>query len=210
MLIAYIHPQVHSLMFLPLISDVRKTLYDQFITEKIYSVIFRKNFIDPTEFKEYMSCYEEVFETTSDQNTNLNSRIKDDKTIINLLTDINSYIENSYSKLDEFTNILLQIKEKCDKYSEIDFVLLKEEGKSEQFKTYLKNFITESGEIKKLREKNFIGLFEYHLHNFIDNVKDLPDQLISKMRELIPEVLIKKLRDLIVELNSHFKVICFT
>jgi len=204
--IAYIHPQTEGFMYLPLITDIKKTFYDQFITEKIYSVIFRKNFIDPTEFTAYMSCYEEVFETTSDQNTNLNVRVKENDRINNLLSGIWSFVEKSYERIDEFTNNLLPIKNNCDSFLKIDFNELKEVGKADEFKSYLESFLNESKEIKKLKEKNFVGLFEYFLQNFIENIKDLPDQWINKTREIVPEVLLKKLREFIVVLNQYIKV----
>ena len=154
-----------------------------------------------------MSCYEEVFETTSDQNTNLNSRVKDNEKVNNLLQGIWSFVDRSYYQLDEFTNKLLPIKQNCDKYLQIDFEDLLIKGKAEEFKNYLEAFIFESGEIRQLRDKNFIGLFEYHLQNFIENVKELPDLWIGKVREIVPEVLIKKLKDFIQLLNHNIKVI---
>jgi hypothetical protein len=72
----------------PSIRLIYEALFDNFIQETVYTVIFKKNFIEPQEFPKYMSCYEEVFEISIDQNGNLNSRIKD-----KLLSSLKSFIQ---------------------------------------------------------------------------------------------------------------------
>ena len=68
----------------PSIKLIYEAIFDNFIQETVYTVIFKKNFIEPQEFPKYMSCYEEVFEMSIDQNGNLNGRIKETEHITEL------------------------------------------------------------------------------------------------------------------------------
>ena len=70
-----------------------EAIFDNFIQETIYCVIYKKNFIDPQEFPKYMSCFEEVFEVSVDQNSNLNTRIKESEEISKLFNAIRENFE---------------------------------------------------------------------------------------------------------------------
>ena len=90
-----------KIYFNPSIRLMSEAIFDNFIQETIYCVIYKKNFIDPQEFPKYMSCFEEVFEVSVDQNSNLNSRIKESKCITDKFVMIKENFDLCYEKLNE-------------------------------------------------------------------------------------------------------------
>ena len=164
-LVSFCHPQKSSIFFLPNPEDIKKFIFEQFLTEKIYTVIYRRSFIDPQEFPNYMSCFDEVFETTVDQNSNLNIRIKEDSSIMSLFGKIRKVVDSSFKAIEDFTRKLLPVKQNYNTYSAINFEELGEKTKPEDLKMLLENFIAEEDTVKKLKVKNIIGIFEYNLSN---------------------------------------------
>ena len=86
----------------PSIRLIYEALFDNFIQETVYTVIFKKNFIEPQEFPKYMSCYEEVFEISIDQNGNLNGRIKETEHIQELFESLKENFELCKYLCEEF------------------------------------------------------------------------------------------------------------
>jgi len=164
-LISYCHPQTNNISYLPNPEDVRKSIFDQFISEKIYSIIYRRNFLEPQEFPNYMTVFEEVFEANIDQNTNLNFRIQFDPIINGLLKNIRNVVNNSFASLDSFSKSIVPIKKNHNKYSSINFENLTEKTTPEELKDLFEKFLAEEKEVLLLRPKVFIGIFEYNLDN---------------------------------------------
>ena len=135
------------------------------MTEKIYTVIYRRNFIDPQEFPNYMACFDEVFEQTCDQNSNLNLRIKEDPTIMMFFDKIRKVVDKSFKSLSDYTKELLPIKRNFNKYTEIDFEDLTEKTSPETLKELYENFLKFEEDIKTLKPRVTIGIFDYILEN---------------------------------------------
>ena len=148
----------------PHFQNLEKAIFEEFLTEKIYTVICKKNFVEPREFPNYMVCMEEVFETSVDQNHNLNMRIKEDPAIITLLTNIRNYMNKSYEELKEYTQQLLPILIHFNEYENLDFNSFNL-AKPDMLKEYLYKFVEEEKVISKIRPKVTIGIFEFNLEN---------------------------------------------
>jgi len=206
LLVSYCHPQKNSIFFLPTPEDIKKSIFEQFLTEKIYTVIYRRSFIDPQEFPNYMSCFDEVFETTVDQNSNLNMRVKEDKNIMGLFGKIRKIVDLSFKALEEYTKKLLPVKQNYNSFSSVNFDELGEKTKPDELKDLLEKFIAEEKTVKAIKEKKMIGIFEYNLTNLIEVVKESPTKWIQLMKEIIPKVLMLKLKELIALLNGYLKV----
>ena len=163
--VTYCHPQLTNIYYLPNPDNMRKAIFEQFITEMIYTIVYRKSFVDPQEFINYMTCFEEVFEQNCDQNSNLNLRIKKDIPIMTLFNRIKKVVDDSYVQIEKFTNELIPIKQNHYKYSMIKLNELNEETKSEDLKDLYQKFLEEDQKIKKLKTKPHVGIFEYNLEN---------------------------------------------
>ena len=164
MIIFYIHPLKNHIQLTPHFENIEKAIFDEFLTEKIYTVICKKNFIEPREFPNYMVCMEEVFENSVDQNHNLNMRIKEDPVIINLLSSIKDVMNRSYYEVTNYAQELLPILNNFNKYENLDFNNFNF-SKPEVLKDYLYKFVEEEQVISKLRTKISIGIFEFNLQN---------------------------------------------
>jgi len=95
----------------PSIRLMSESIFDNFIQETIYCVIYKKNFIDPQEFPRYMSCFEEVFEISVDQNSNLNNRIKEAELITSKFDSIKENFELCHVQLNKEVEKLRPILE---------------------------------------------------------------------------------------------------
>ena len=148
----------------PHFENLEKAIFDEFLTEKIYTVICKKNFVEPREFPNYMVCMEEVFETSVDQNHNLNLRIKEDPKIINLLSSIRAIMNKSYGELREYAQNLLPILLHFNQYESLNFNDFNY-SKPEILKEYLHKFVVEESVVSAIRPKTTIGIFEFNLKN---------------------------------------------
>ena len=205
-LISYCHPQQTNIYYLPNPENIRKIIFEEFITENVYTAIFLKSFIDPQEFPNYMSCYEEVFDQNCDQNSNLNIRIKGDKKIMKYFTRIKTVVDNSFIELEKYTKGLIPIKQNHQKYSLINLDELNENVKSEELKDLYEKFKFEDDRIKKIKSRVHIGIFEYNTENLIDLIKDSPQVWVQTMKETIPRILILKINEFIQILRNNNKV----
>ena len=134
------------------------------MTEKIYTVINRKCFIESKEFPNYMVCFEEVFETAVDQNHNLNIRIREEPRIKELLSIIRKIVDDSYNSIILYSNTLLPILIKFNEYEALNFNELNNE-KADLLKDYLERFMQMSIDITNLMPIIKKGIFELDLKN---------------------------------------------
>ena len=190
----YYNPSIH------LISE---SIFDNFIQETIYCVIYKKNFIDPHEFPRYMSCFEEVFEVSVDQNTNLNNRIKENELISDKFESIKANFELCHQELNKEVDNLVPILTNYLKNSKIDFKELEETATPNQLKELMVEFQEKEKIIKKLKPNKNIGIFDFQLDDLLELVSDAPKKWIEKIRKVIPNVLITKVKKTIERLSKH-------
>lgn len=205
MIVAFIQPFKDQIKFNPHIELIKKSLFDEFILEKIYTVIYRKSFMDPQEFQNYMVCFEEVFEVSVDQNSNLNLRIKEDNSINEIFDTIRETVGKCFEAMEIYCSELNPVLRNFNQYNSIKFEALQEDAKPEDLKDYLSKFASEGVEIAKIKPKKNMGIFEFNLENLIEMVQNAPAFWLSTMRDLIPKLLINKLKSLIQILNSYLK-----
>ena len=103
----------------PSIELMREFIFDNFIQEKLYTVIYKKSFIDPQEFPNYMSVFEEVFESSVDQNANLNSRIMESEEIITIFNSIKNSFELCKKSLIDYSTALQPVLRNYNEYNSI-------------------------------------------------------------------------------------------
>ena len=187
----------------PSIRLIYESLFDNFIQETIYCVIYKKNFIDPQEFPRYMSCFEEVFEISVDQNANLNARIKETESITNLFESIKDNFELCHQAINKCVDNLRPILLNYLKNSKINFNDLEKTATPTELKDLLTEFQEKEKEIKLLKPIINVGIFEFQLDDLLDLVSQAPREWIEKMNKVIPNVLITKVRSSIDRMSGH-------
>ena len=192
-----------KIYFNPSIRLMTEAIFDNFIQETIYCVIYKKNFIDPQEFPKYMSCFEEVFEVSVDQNSNLNSRVKESECITEKFVMIKENFDLCYEKLNEAVENLRPILENYIKNSKINFTELEQTATPTQLKDLFVEFHEKDKIIRAIRPSINIGIFEFQLDDLLDKVSGAPKVWIEKIRKVIPNVLIAKVKQTIERLNNH-------
>ena len=169
----------------PSIRLIYEALFDNFIQETVYTVIFKKNFIEPQEFPKYMSCYEEVFEISIDQNGNLNGRIKETEHIQDLFESLKENFELCHKELNKEVDKLRPVLENYLKNSKISFTELEQNSTPNQLKDLLTEFHEKEKFMKTLKPIINIGLFEFQLDDLLDMVSEAPRRWIEKMNKVI-------------------------
>ena len=187
----------------PSIRLIYESLFDNFIQETIYCVIYKKNFIDPQEFPRYMSCFEEVFEISVDQNSNLNSRIKETESIINLFESLKDNFELCHKELNKCVDTLRPILENYLKNIKINFIDLEKTATPTELKDLLTEFHEQEKIIKQLKPTINVGIFEFQLDDLLDLVSQAPRIWIEKMNKVIPNVLTSKVSSSIDRMSAH-------
>ena len=189
----------------PSINLMYESLFDNFIQETIYCVIYKKNFIDPQEFPRYMTCFEEVFDITVLQNLNLNNRIKETDSIVNLFKSLKDNFELCHKELNKCIDNLRPILENYIKNSKLDFKQLEKTATPTELKDLLIEFQEKEKIIKRLRPIVNIGIFEFQLDDLLDLVSDAPRRWIIKINRVIPKVLAEKMRSSIERMSNHLE-----
>ena len=187
----------------PSIKLIYEALFDNFIQETVYTVIFKKNFIEPQEFPKYMSCYEEVFEISIDQNGNLNGRIKETEYINELFESLRENFEKCHQELNKEVDKLRPILENYLKNSKISFAELEKNSTPDQLKSLLSEFQEKEKLMKTLKPIINIGIFEFQLDDLLDMVSEAPRRWIEKMNKVIPNVLTAKMKSSIERMTNH-------
>ena len=203
MLITKILCMGDKIYYNPSIRLMGESIFDNFIQETIYCVIYKKNFIDPQEFPRYMSCFEEVFEISVDQNSNLNNRIKDTELITSKFESIKENFEHCHVELNKEVENLKPILDNYLKNSKINFKELENTATPNQLKELLAEFHEKEKVIKQLKPIKSVGIFEFQLDDLLELVSDAPKTWIEKIRKVIPNVLITKVKKTIDRLSSH-------
>ena len=187
----------------PSIVLISESIFDNFIQETIYCVIYKKNFIDPQEFPKYMSCFEEVFEVSVDQNSNLNNRVKESELIENKFESIKNNFELCHVELNKEVDNLRPILNNYLKNSKINFQELELNATPNELKDLLIEFHEKEKIIKQLKPIKNIGIFEFQLDDLLELVRDAPKSWLEKIRKVIPNVLINKVKKTIERLSKH-------
>ena len=203
MLITKILCMGDKIYYNPSIKLMAESIFDNFIQETIYCVIYKKNFIDPQEFPRYMSCFEEVFEISVDQNSNLNNRIKETDIIANKFESIKEYFELCHVELNKEVENLRPILDNYLKNSKINFKELEKVATPNQLKDLLAEFHEKEKVIKQLKPIKNVGIFEFQLEDLLELVSDAPKKWLENIRKVIPNVLITKVKKTIERLSAH-------
>ena len=192
-----------KIFYNPSIRLIYESLFDNFIQETIYCVIYKKNFIDPQEFPRYMSCFEEVFDVTTDQNANLNARLKETEAITKLFESLKDHFELCHQELNKNVETLRPILENYLKNNKINFHELEKTANPTELKDLLAEFQEKEKIIKHLKPIVNVGIFEFQLDDLLELVSSAPRTWIDKMNKVIPNVLISKVRSSIERMSGH-------
>ena len=203
MLITKILCMGDKIYYNPSIVLISEAIFDNFIQETIYCVIYKKNFIDPQEFPKYMSCFEEVFEVSVDQNSNLNNRIKESDLIGDKFESIKYNFELCHTELNKAVDDLRPILNNYLKNNKINFKELEATATPNQLKDLLIEFHEQEKIIKQLKPIKNIGIFEFQLDDLLDLVSTAPIRWIENIRKVIPNVLVTKVKKTIESLSKH-------
>ena len=111
----------NKISYSPAIELIKAAFFDNFIQENVNLVVKLKNFLIPEEFPQYMMCFEDVFDVSTDQNSNLGNRIKDEKEYNNLLKDIKISFENCHKALEKVAMSMTPSLLNYNKFIKLDF-----------------------------------------------------------------------------------------
>ena len=194
-----------NIFYNPSMKLMSEAIFDNYIQETIYCVIYKKNFIDPSEFQQYMSVFEEVFEISVDQNANLNTRIKESEVILQKFNSIRENFDKCHEELNKYVESLVPIYRTYLEYSKLNFKKLEQTGTPKELKDYLDDFKNQNVIIKALRPFKNIGLFQFQLDDLLDMITEAPKQWIDRMKIVIPNVIVAKENALIEKLKGYLK-----
>ena len=194
-----------NIYYNPSINLMSEAIFDDFIQETIYCVIYKKNFIDPQEFPRYMICFEEVFDMSVDQNTNLNSRIKETQSIIDKFSSIRDNFDKCHEALDEYVDTLKPIYQTYLTYEKLNFKNLEKNSNPDELKDLLESFKEKDKIIKSLKPIKTIGIFEFQIDDLLELISEAPKNWLTKIRVVIPNVLVFKVNKLIDKLQIYHK-----
>jgi hypothetical protein len=118
----------NQVSYTPAIELIKGSFFDNFIHENINLVVNLKYFVDPEEFPQYMVCFEDVFDTSVDQNNALSSRIKYDKEFIALIKDIQTSFGNCQNAMEQTALSLTPSLINYNKFIKLDFHKIEKES----------------------------------------------------------------------------------
>ena len=188
----------------PSMGLIKSAIFDNFIQENIYSIINIKNFVDPEEFPQYMICFEDVFDISVDQNGALNSRIKEDNDFNRIYDEIRKNFEKCHVVLEKVTASLNPSLVNYNKFIKINFNKIEAEADHRELINYILSFKTEGEVVRKLNKKMNIGIFEFHLDLFLEQIVNVPFQLLKKLYLIIPKILVRKVEELTNEIDTNY------
>ena len=192
-----------NIYYNPSMKLMSEAIFDNYIQETIYCVIYKKNFIDPSEFQQYMSVFEEVFEVSVDQNANLNTRIKESVPILDKFNSIRENFDKCHEELNKYAESLVPIYRTYLEYNKLNFKSLEESATPKQLKDLLEDFKNQEKIIKALRPFKNIGIFQFQLDDLLEMITEAPRQWLEKIKIVIPNVLIAKENALIEKLTEY-------
>ena len=193
-----------KISYAPAIELINDTIFEHFIQGNISAVIKLKNFIDPQEFPQYMICFEEVFEVSVDQNSSLAGRIKDDDNYLDINNSIKISFEKCRTALDESAKELTPSLLNYNKFTKINFKKLEEEADHTTLSQYILDFKAEDEHVKKLTKKKNIGLFEFHIEEFLNTIMGTPMTCLNKIYFIIPRIMVRKVKELTEEIEISY------
>ena len=191
-----------KISYAPSIELISDSIFEHFIQGNISAVIKVKNFIDPQEFPQYMVCFEEVFDVSVDQNGSLSGRIREDDDYL----DLNNSIKNSFDKcrnaLDEKASELSPALDNYTKFNKINFSLVEKEADHVKLMEYINSFKAEDERVKKFSKKVNIGIFEFYIEDFLNQIIGVPTACLNKTFNIIPKILVRRVNELIDEIDE--------
>ena len=200
----------NQVSYTPAIELIKASFFENFIHENINLVINIKNFVDPEEFPQYMLCFEDVFDVAVDQNNLLSSRIRNDKEFKSLIKDIQISFGNCQNSMEETALSLTPSLINYNKFIKLDFNKIEKESNHADLNNYLKMFKEEGDVIFKLKKKINIGIFEFNLELFLEQIINIPFNYIKKIYDITPKILSRKVEELHTEIETNFNSINFT
>ena len=200
----------NQISYTPAIELIKGAFFDNFIHENINLVINLKNFVDPEEFPQYMICFEDVFDVSVDQNNVLGNRIKYDDEFNNLVKDIQISFGNCQKAMEQTAYGLTPSLINYNKFIKLDFNKIEKESDHNDLNNYLKMFKEEGDVILKLKKKINIGIFEFNLEMFLEQIVNVPFNYTKKIYEITPKILSRKVDELHSEIETNFNSINFS
>ena len=194
-----------EIKYMPEFNNLEELFFEKFIQENIFNFVNKKNFVDPQEFPLYMTCYEEVFEKSFDQNASLLNRIKNDDEINDLINNIKSIFYKIGDELNNKVDELRVILSNYNKYSKIDFKEFEESLTPKKIQEYLDYVYKERDKTLSLSKINNIGIFELNIEQLLELITNGPNIYLKKAKDIVPRVVKKKQTDLINLLNEYIK-----
>ena len=194
-----------NIYYNPSMKLMSEAIFDNYIQETIYTVIYKKNFIDPNEFHQYMSVFEEVFEVSVDQNANLNTRIKESEEILEKFNTIRDNFDKCHEELNKYAESLVPLYRTYLDYNKLNFKELEKTSTPKELKDLLEDFKNQDKIIKAIKPFKNIGLFQFQLDDLLEMITEAPKQWLDKIKIVIPNVLVAKENALIEKLTGYLK-----
>ena len=196
-----------KISYAPAIELISDSIFEHFIQGNISAVIKVKNFIDPQEFPQYMVCFEEVFDVSVDQNGSLSGRVREDDDYLDLNNSIKSSFDKCRNALDGAAEDLTPSLVNYNKFTKINFNKVEEEATHTELNEYILSFKAEDDRVKKISKKINIGIFEFHLEDFLNQIIGTPIACLTKIYSIIPKIMVRKVMELTDEIDTSYNKI---
>ena len=188
----------------PSIELIKGAIFDNYIQENIYAAINVKNFLEPDEFPQYVTCFEQVFDNTADQNGALNIRIRENFEFQKLYNNIKLNFQKCHEALEKEVSNLGPSLRNYNKFIKLNFKKIEEEADHNELINYIHSFKAEDQVVRKLNKIINIGIFEFHLDLFLEQIVDIPFQYLKKIYEIIPKILVRKVEELSQQIERNY------
>ena len=199
----------NQISYSPAIELIKASFFDNLIQENVNLVVNLKNFLLPEEFPQYMMCFEDVFDLSTDQNGTLGNRIRDEKEYNNLLKDIRTSFGNCHKALEKVAMSMTPSLLNYNKFIKLDFNQIEAQSNHNDLNNYLKMFKEEGEAVLRLKKKINIGIFEFNLELFLEQIVNVPFNYMKKLFLIIPKILSHKIDELSNEIESNFNSLNF-
>jgi len=94
-----------------------------------------------------------------------------------------------------------------NKFNKINFSKVEKEADHNQLNDYINSFKSEDEIVKKLKKKENIGLFEFHLEDFLNQIIGVPTACLNKIFHIIPKILVRRVLELSEEIDESYNKI---
>jgi hypothetical protein len=109
--------------------------------------------------------------------------------------------------LDERASELSPALANYNKFNKINFSQVEKEADHNKLNEYINSFKAEDERVKKFSKKINIGIFEFHVEDFLNQIMGVPTACLNKTFNIIPKILVRRVSELTEEIDESYNKI---